>query len=114
MIKEGKVVSAPTTPVGNLRLLPEGEFPWAWFARQEGDELHIGGEGRPEDCPQGNYVFEQYDTAEEERAATALMLHKEHKGISDEKMLEHPNGHFRGRGRNRRWQAEIQRRGLAA
>jgi hypothetical protein len=62
--------------------------------------------------PDGYFVYKQYDTPEEELADYAAGNRDDHADITDERMRETPYGCFHGRGRNRRWCDEYDRRNL--
>ena len=122
MIKNGKKVELPKVNLGNLGLhnacshyvdKDPKNYPIAYFSeRSKKGKLTLVNcfPEKPEECPKGYEVYEQYDTPTERLFDYARMLQEEHSDLTDEQ-INHP-ADFIGRKRSARWEDERRRRGL--
>ena len=120
MIKDFKVSKSPEVSLGNLGLhnacsyyVPKDskEYPKAFFGKKtkKGFRFLINAD-KPEDCPKGWKIKDQWDTPMERLLDYAIDLKEEHNDLSDEQ-INH-NASFIGRKRSARWEDERRRRGL--
>ena len=120
MIKNFLKVNPPDIPLGNLGLhnacsyyvsKDPKEYPLAHFAKKlKKSTRHMIYADKPENCPRGYQIFEQYDNPMERLLEYAQQLYEEHKDLTDNQ-INH-NANFYGRKRSARWEDERRRRGL--
>jgi hypothetical protein len=120
MIKDFKTVDPPKVELGNLGLhnacsyyVPKDPkiYPVAWFARKHGNgTIHLCISDKPENCPRGYRIYEQFDTPMEKLLEYAQTIQEEHADLTDEQ-INYPAS-FIGRKRSARWEDERRRRGL--
>ena len=120
MIKDFIKVESPKIELGNLGLhnacsfyVPKDpkEYPKAFFGKKtkKGFQLMIYAD-KPENCPKGWKIKEQWDYPTERLIDYALDLKEEHSDLNNEQ-INH-NASFIERKRSARWEDERKRRGL--
>ncbi len=119
MIKEGVAVEIPAVSLGRLaerlKNWDRSVYPVVIFAQRIDDHVRISSERHAHfdgTVPSGYYVYEQFDSPEEELADYADELRRDHEDVTDERFRAEPCGCFRGRGITRRWCDEFERRAL--
>jgi len=119
MILNFKKVEPPKVELGNLGLhnacsyyVPKDPkiYPLCWFVKRhkDGHETHMCMSGKPEDCPDGYEIYEQFDTPMERLLWYADWIKDDHKDLSNGNMQKHAP--FIGRKRSARWEDERLRR----
>ena len=117
MIKDYKQIDLPKVKLGDLGLhnatsfyVPKdpNEYPMARFGKGNSFSLFTD---KPENCPKGYKIRDQYDTPQERLLEYAQELESEHSDLTNEKMSE-TDYPYPGRKRNARWYDEKLRRGL--
>lgn len=120
MIKNYKIVEIPKIELGNLKLhnacsyyvdKDTKNYPVARFGRKtkSGNTFNMFMD-KPENCPKGMKIMEQYDTPAERLAIYAIELKNEHSILTDQQMSEPST--FNGHKRSARWYDEQRRRQL--
>ena len=120
MIQKFQKVELPKVNLGNLGLhnacsyyvdKDSKNYPIAFFGKQnkEGPTMTCFPE-KPEECPKGYKVYEQFDTPLERLLDYARGLEEEHSDLTNEQ-INHP-ADFIGSKRCARWEDERRRRGL--
>ena len=116
MIKNYKIVKVPKIELGNLGLHNAcsyyvdkdiKNYPIARFGNGNTSYMFFD---KPEHCPKGLKVKEQYDTPSEALVKYAIGLKDEHSNLTDKEMSEYPD--FIGHKRCARWEDEQRRRKL--